>query len=212
MYPSSKQRLLILIQLLVLFALSPIALFLLIPIVIEKKPSSVEFMQSLQPTQSIQPKQLIQSIQKTPGLPVRLEIPKIGVNALFEHLGLTSQGVADTPKGPANVAWFNLGPRPGEKGSAVVTGHFGWWNKTPAVFDNLNKLTKGDRIYVIDNKGATTTFMVRDIQTYNESEEAFGVFNSIDNKSHLNLITCQGTWNSSQMRYSDRLVVFADKE
>jgi len=31
----------------------------------------------------------------------------------------------DLPKERANVAWFNLGPRPGENDSAVIAGHYG---------------------------------------------------------------------------------------
>lgn len=33
----------------------------------------------------------------------------------------------DTPKSPFDVGWFRLGKRPGENGSAVVSGHYGKW-------------------------------------------------------------------------------------
>lgn len=72
-----------------------------------------------------------------PGLlasPVRLKIPKINIDAAIESVGLTPEGAMDVPKSHTNVAWFNLGPRPGEQGSAVINGHFGWWknNQLPA--------------------------------------------------------------------------------
>lgn len=145
-------------------------------------------------------------------LPVRLKIPSINVDAPVEYAGLTSDGAMDVPKGPVNVAWFNLGPRPGENGSAVIAGHYGWKNNIPAVFDNLHKLSKGDKISTEDEKGVTTVFVVREIQIYGKDEAAPDVFGSDDGKAHLNLITCAGVWNKAEKTRSERLVVFADKE
>jgi LPXTG-site transpeptidase (sortase) family protein len=144
------------------------------------------------------------------GHPVRLKIPKIKVNAVVETAGLTPDGAMGVPKGPYNVAWFKLGPRPGNTGSAVIAGHYGF--KRGSVFDNLNKLQKGDKIYIEDDKGATIAFVVREIKTYTSDAGASEVFNSGDSTSRLNLITCEGTWNKVTKNYSRRRVVFADKE
>jgi sortase (surface protein transpeptidase) len=65
---------------------------------------------------------------------------------------LTSGGMG-IPKDITHAAWFNLGPRPGEKGNAVIDGHYGWKNNIPAVFDSLSQLQKGDKIFVDDEKG-----------------------------------------------------------
>ena len=145
--------------------------------------------------------------QASSTLPIRLTIPKINVKAAIEDVGLTSQGSMDVPKGPADVAWFDLGPRPGEKGSAVIAGHEGWKDGIPAVFDDLHELQKGDELYVRDGNGATTAFVVREVRTYGQNDNSSGVFTSRDGKAHLNLITCEGTWNAIQKSYSDRLVV-----
>lgn len=144
--------------------------------------------------------------------PVRLKIPKINVNSSLEYLGLTEDGAVDAPKGPSNAAWFNLGVRPGEIGSAVIVGHFGWKNGIPAVFDNLHKLKKGDKLHIEDDKGKIITFIVRELRTYTDNQIAPEVFGSTDDKAHLNLITCQGVWNKTKKSYSNRLVVFTDKE
>jgi sortase A len=144
-------------------------------------------------------------------LPTRLKIPAINVDAALEYVGLTSEKAVDTPKGPTNAAWFNASPRPGDTGNSVIVGHFGWKNGIPAVFDNLHKLQKGDTLSVQGEKGTTIIFIVRESRTYGPDEDATDVFRSRDNKAHLNLITCQGAWNSDQKSYSKRLVVFADK-
>ena len=150
--------------------------------------------------------------QASSGLPVRLEIPIINVDATVEYVGLTSDGAMGVPKGPAEVGWFKLGPHPGEIGSAVIAGHSGWKNNRPAVFDNLNKLKKGDKIYVIDEKGITVTFVVNEFRNYDPEANATDVFSSSDGKAHLNLITCEGVWNKVTKSRSKRLVVFTNKE
>ena len=149
--------------------------------------------------------------QAKQGLPIRLKIPRINVDAAVVYVGVTSQGAMDVPKGPTDVAWFDLGPRPGEIGSAVIAGHEGWKDGIPAVFDNLYALQKGDKISVIDEKGATTMFVVRELRTYGEHQDASDVFDSSDGKAHLNLITCEGIWNQLTKSYSNRIVVFTDK-
>jgi LPXTG-site transpeptidase (sortase) family protein len=143
--------------------------------------------------------------------PIRLSIPKINVVAAVLYAGLTPAGAMDVPGTADDVAWFNLGPRPGEIGNAVISGHFGWKNGMPAVFDNLHMLESGDRITTEDIAGITTTFVVRKLQKLKEHEDAGAVFASNDGGAHLNLITCGGEWNKSKKSYSDRLVVFADK-
>jgi LPXTG-site transpeptidase (sortase) family protein len=145
-------------------------------------------------------------------LPIRLKIPEINVDATIKNLGLTKSGAMDTPNNPAFVGWFSEGTRPGDIGTAVIDGHFGWKDTTPAAFDNLHNLKKGDKIYVQDSSGMITTFIVNTLQLYNPEADTSAVFRSHDGKSHLNLITCEGAWDPSQQVYSNRLVVFADKE
>lgn len=146
------------------------------------------------------------------GLPVRLRIPNINVDAAIEQVGVTSRGAMDVPKGPDGAAWFKFGPRPGERGSSVIAGHYGWKNQIPAVFDNLHELQKGDKLYVEDENGVIITFVVRESRRYNAKGNASDVFGSIDGKAHLNLITCEGVWSKVSESRPGRLVVFADKE
>lgn len=151
-------------------------------------------------------------IEAGPGLPVRLKIPKIKVDAKIEYVGLTPKGEMGVPKIPRNAAWFELGPRPGGVGSAAIAGHINWWTGAASVFVNLNKLKIGDKVVVQDDKGKEIVFIVRKIRAYGSKENALDVFYSNDNKSHLNLITCFGEWNKKIKQYSKRLVVFTDRE
>ena len=147
------------------------------------------------------------------GLPMRLKIPVINVDSAIEFVGTAPDGNMDTPKNPADVAWYKLGSRPGENGSAVITGHYGTWkNGQRSVFDNLHKLNQGDKVYIEDDSGKIISFVTRESRRYDPSADAKEVFNSNDEKAHLNLITCEGFWNKNSKSYSQRLVVFTDKE
>ena len=144
------------------------------------------------------------------GLPVRLKIPIIGVDSAIEDALITADGRMDVPAGSKDVAWFALGPHPGQVGSAVIGGHFGIDNGVPFVFYNLDKLRVGDRIYITDDKDDTLSFIVRSIKLFNHDADATSVFTSEDGLAHLNLITCEGIWNKVNDSYPERRVVFTD--
>jgi LPXTG-site transpeptidase (sortase) family protein len=148
----------------------------------------------------------------TPDHLVRLRIPAIGVNAPVLPVGVEEGGEMGAPESPETLGWFDEGPRPGEVGSAVIDGHFGWRGGVPAVFDHLSELVPGDRIYFDDGEGEIVSFLVTRLKSYGEHDDASEVFVSTDGRSHLNLITCQGAWDKARKSYSGRLVVFADRE
>lgn len=144
------------------------------------------------------------------GLPVRLIIPIIGVNTAIEDAYITSDGRMDVPSGSVNVAWYALGFRPGQNGSAVIGGHFGIDNGVPKVFYDLNKLKVGDKVYIADDQKNTLAFQVRSIRLFGRNDDSTPVFVSSDGLAHLNLITCEGVWNKVNDSYPDRRVVFTD--
>lgn len=143
------------------------------------------------------------------GFLVRLKIPKLEIDVDIEHVGLTLTGAMDVPKDLWDVAWFRLGPRPGEEGSAVIAGHRDSANGKAAVFYYLDKLVPGDLILVEDDKGESLTFIMREARIYASDAETTEVFSS-ESGIHLNLITCDGPWNKSKKNYEKRLVIFTD--
>ena len=143
--------------------------------------------------------------------PVRLIIPKIGLNAAIEDVGLTADNAMAAPSGPDTVGWYELGPRPGNSGSAVMDGHSGYADGRAAAFDELSKLGKGDRLYVEDASGRVASFVVRTTRLYARDADAAEVFAPTAN-SRLNLITCTGSFDVAAGTHSQRLVVFTDLE
>jgi len=141
-------------------------------------------------------------------IPVHLQIPAIAVNAAIQSVSVNSNGAMEVPTNSIDVGWFSLGPKPGERGSAVIAGHVDDKFGKAGVFANLYKLKTGDKIVVSDTKHVATVFIVRESRTYppGYAEEVF----SRSDHSYLNLITCDGVWDGSKKSYSKRLVVFAD--
>ena len=144
------------------------------------------------------------------GIPIRIRIPEIYINTNLESVGITKAGVIDLPEYKNKVVWYNLGPKPGEKGNAIIIGHYGWRDSIPAEFDNLHKLNIGDKVYIEDEKGSILTFIVRKTVIYKKSDDTTDIFISDNKKAYLNLITCSGRWDSIKQDYADRLVVFTD--
>lgn len=148
------------------------------------------------------------------GSPVRLKIPKLNIDAGFQYAGLNPDGTMEIPSNVTDVGWFTGSPRPGEKGSAIVTGHVvqirGGIMTRPGVFSNLSELKIGDKLYVLNDKGESIAFVVRESRVYDPMADATDIFTPGDGGTHLNLITCEGSWNPEKLSYAQRLVVFTD--
>lgn len=181
-------------------------------IIIKPVKKSVVLPVQIEQTKFLKETLIIKQAALIPGIPVRIKIPKIKVNALVENMGLTLDGAVDSPIGPSDAGWWNGGPIPGAIGNAIIDGHSGWKNNTPAAFDNLKNLKKGDKIYVTSSTGINTIFIISKLKIYGKNDAALDVFTSTDGKSHLNLITCTGIWNNIAKGRDSRLVVFADLE
>lgn len=145
------------------------------------------------------------------GAPVQISISAIALNAVIKLVGLTKEGAMDVPSNAVETGWYELGPRPGEIGSAVIAGHVEWPYGSPAVFFELNQLKPGDTIIVLDDRGESVSFTVREMRMYDAAADATDVFLSHDGKAHLNIITCAGVWDAQAGQYTQRLIVFTDK-
>jgi LPXTG-site transpeptidase (sortase) family protein len=161
----------------------------------------------------IQPKQVAISDKAAAevkyGLPLRLLIPKLKVDAPVSYMGLTAGGEMDVPPDLINVGWYKYGTKPGEQGSAVIAGHLEG-TEDLGVFIDLDTLRSGDVINVQNDRDEAIAFTVRETRTYKQNERPDEIFNRTDG-NYLNLITCSGIWDNAKKRYSHRLVVFADK-
>jgi LPXTG-site transpeptidase (sortase) family protein len=141
---------------------------------------------------------------------VRLIIPAINIDAPIEPVGLVEGKYLAVPtQNPwEGVGWYQYGPLPGERGSAVIDGHLDRPGALPAVFWNLHKLQAGDVVMVVDASGKIWRFRVT--ATHKYAPDAAPLREIFGNGSgmHLNLITCSGQWVAAQHQTTLRLVVY----
>lgn len=142
-------------------------------------------------------------------LPIALEIPKLGVNANVEVVGLTANGNMEAPENAQDVAWY-AGTMPGQNGNAVVAGHVDTATSSRGIFARLNKLAAGDDVYVGDGSGQSLHFVVNHRASYNVADAPVDTIFGDADSAHLNLVTCDGAWDSRTHQYRKRLVVYTD--
>ncbi len=165
-------------------------------------------------------------------VPLRLEIPAIGVNAAVLGVGLTANDVMDAPQGAAGnpvwqkVFWYRGGGIPGQSGTATIAGHVDDVLGRPAVFARLKDLRPGDAVLVVDTRAERAIhFVVIETDTYSERQASNpGVLSRIygpgpvagsqpqpapDGLAHLTLITCAGEYVDGA--YNHHLVVYTQR-
>ncbi len=156
--------------------------------------------------------QSLASVTASPAPPpfARLLIPAISVNAPIESVGVRPNATMETPtQRPWNdVGWYNSGPRPGERGSAVIAGHLDRPGGNPAVFWRLRDLHVGDSVLVVDASSTTLRFQVTRLMYYPPQDAPVQDIFGNTAGSFLNLTTCAGDWIPTQHQTALRLVVY----
>jgi sortase A len=139
-----------------------------------------------------------------------LRVSSLNIEATIESVGLDEKRSMDVPKAWENVAWYNLGYRPGEIGNAVIAGHFDAPDGGPAVFYKLKDLQPGQEIIVTDQNDNELTFIITESKTYDFDSFPIKTVFGESETPRLNLITCEGIFNREEKNYSQRTVVFSE--
>lgn len=127
------------------------------------------------------------------GVPERLKIPDLGVDAEVLALGKAADGSQDVPPTLGATSWWRNGSKPGEPGNTVIVGHTS--SKSDGVFDRLGTLRRGDRITVRARDGsfgyAVTETSEVQVEKFTKVSES--IYRETG-PSGLVLMTC-GDWN-----------------
>lgn len=140
------------------------------------------------------------------GTPTRVEIPAIDVDAALVPVGLQADGAMQTPDFGLG-AWYDLGPRPGEPGPAVVLAHVDSV-AGPDVFFRLPELAPGDRVTVHHDLGAVT-FVVDSLEQVDKDALPVEQIWNDTTEPVLRLITCGGQFDHRTGHYLDNIIVYA---
>jgi sortase (surface protein transpeptidase) len=141
--------------------------------------------------------------------PARLIIPAIRLDAAIVEVSLDPDGALGAPKDPLAVGWYAFGPRPGEPGNALLTGHVDNRYIGAAVFWFLRELAPGDDIFVETDAGDRLHFVVESSTLYEKDfQQLQEVFGPTDRPA-ITAISCEGTFDRVNRDYSHRRVVRA---
>jgi sortase (surface protein transpeptidase) len=140
--------------------------------------------------------------------PVRVQIPALGLDTSVVPVGLDENGAMEIPPA-ADVGWYELGPSPGEPGSAVLAAHIDYDGQRGAFFD-LRSLPDGAEVIVLGADGRRRAFTT----TVREQVPKAGVdlarYFTNDGPARLTLITCGGAFDRNAGHYQDNIIVTAE--
>ncbi|CAG7642673.1 class F sortase [Actinacidiphila bryophytorum] len=149
----------------------------------------------------------VQALERS--VPVRLQIPAIGVDTPVMQLGLAADGTVEVPPITAHdrAGWYRNSPTPGQTGPSVILAHVTVGRYGDGVFRDLARLRQGDRITARLEDGAVPEFTVTAVRTVAKSDfPTDAVYGDVD-RPELRLITCGGPRKGSG--YLDNVIVFA---
>jgi sortase (surface protein transpeptidase) len=141
--------------------------------------------------------------------PLRVRIPRIGVDANIIDLGLNDDGSLEVPTDYAETGWYTGRPAPGEVGPSVVVGHVDS-TRGPAVFFRLRDLEVGDLIAIDRSDGLVAWFKTRKVTLVDKDGFPTKKVYGANDEPVLRLITCGGDFDRSAGSYVGNLIVYAD--
>jgi sortase (surface protein transpeptidase) len=149
----------------------------------------------------------VRDYRKT-AVPVRVEIPKIGVASSLDRLGRAPDKTVQEPTRWAVAGWYAAGTRPGDPGSAVILGHVDS-KRGPAVFFRLRELRRGDTVTIGRADGSSVRFAVQRTEQYPKNRFPTDEVYYPTLTPTLRLVTCGGEFDATAGRYRSNLIVFA---
>ncbi|MGK5632890.1 class F sortase, partial [Streptomyces sp. URMC 123] len=142
--------------------------------------------------------------------PTRVRVPAAGVDTSgILELGLAADGTVEVPSVAQadRIGWYDQGVTPGEKGPAVLIGHFDT-AKGPAVLKDVAKVRIGDRITVDRADGSVVTFAVRELEQVSKAEFPTRKVYGDTDRPELRLITCGGAITDGHR--PDNIIIYGD--
>ena len=143
-------------------------------------------------------------------VPLRVEVPSIGVDAALIPLGKQANGEVDTPpvQPGSPGGWYKNSPTPGQTGSAVILGHVNTNNSDIGLFYRLHELSPGQAITVTRTDHTAAVFTVDKVDVYHKTDfPTVEVYKNAD-RPEVRLITCGG-YDRATGQYLDNTVVYA---
>jgi hypothetical protein len=141
-------------------------------------------------------------------VPDTIALPTLGVQAPVVPVALEDDGSMEIPEDVSTVGWFSPGVRPGEDGSAVISGHVDSRVQGRGAFFELGRLDVGDEVVVGGGSGERR-FEVVARRRYGKAELPIDELFTRAGPPRLVLITCGGAFDPATRSYEENVVVVA---
>lgn len=142
--------------------------------------------------------------------PARLAVPRLGVDAAVDAVGVEPDGQMTIPAEVDRVGWYRFGPVPGGAGSSVLAGHVDSRTQGLGAMAPLRDAAPGDEILVTDAAGGSTRWRVVSRELISKQVLPLEQLFSREGPPRLTLITCGGPFVPEFRSYRDNVVVVAE--
>jgi len=139
--------------------------------------------------------------------PTRLALPGF-VDAPVVPVATGRDGELQVPKSPTNVGWWAAGAAPGSAGGTVLlVGHVDSASYGRGVFAALWEVPVGAKVAVTAGDGGVHRYRIVARRVYRQEALPTDLFRGAS-KPRLALVTCIGSYNHSEHRYTHNLVLY----
>ncbi|GAA2165090.1 sortase (surface protein transpeptidase) [Humibacillus xanthopallidus] len=150
-----------------------------------------------------------QAVASTLPAPTRLTIKRLGIDMPVKPVGVARDGEMALPRTPAEVGWYEFGPRPGDpRGATVLAAHLDMPGYGTGPIAAVEDLRPGDTL-VVRSGGTTTRYAVSDVRSIRKSQLDLPTLFARDGAPVLHIVTCGGTFDPEARRYDRNIVVTA---
>ncbi|WP_141842102.1 class F sortase [Humibacillus xanthopallidus] len=163
------------------------------------------------PAQATQPsaRPATQAASGSRPAPTRLTIERLDIDMPVRPVGVARDGEMALPATPADVGWYEYGPRPGDpRGATVLAAHLDMPGYGTGPIAAVEDLRRGDTL-VVRSRGTSTRYAVSDVRSIRKSQLDLPALFARDGAPVLHVVTCGGTFDPDARRYDRNIVVTA---
>jgi LPXTG-site transpeptidase (sortase) family protein len=146
---------------------------------------------------------------RTPPAPTRFQIARLDISMPVLPVGVAKDGQMALPGTPAEMGWYEYGPRPGDRaGATVLAAHLDMPGYGTGPAAELDELRRGD-VITVRSGASVRRYRVAEVDRLRkESLDLMSLF-SRDGPARLHVVTCGGRFDTETRRYDENVVVVA---
>ena len=148
--------------------------------------------------------------QVAPVPPVRIVIPRLGVDAPVDPVGVYEDGSVEIPEDVARVGWYRFGSDPAAGGgSTVIVGHRDGFDQGAGAFYAISALGPGDTVELRLSDGSSRWYeVVAREAVAKELLPSDDIFDE-GGPERLTLVSCIGYFDRDDGGYQENVIVTA---